>query len=299
MEARLMDWRECNELAQAALLVARFVTSSGFARTNCPFCPDVVGKEDRKQCLSISTSTGVYRCWRCGTKGRLKVETGDFIVPAGLKVEEKPVMAPPEGYLPLCEEPACSAESADDARAYLLGRGLPERLWKEARIGVCLSGRFDGRVIIPVLSPDGGWIGWVGRVWVKHHPRAYFNAPGMALGELTFNHKALLEQTDDHAYVMEGVFDALAHWPLAVAVLGKPTEAQVLAMAAARRPVVVVLDGDAWEQGWMLALRLRLEGQRAGAVRLPPTLDPDEVPRADLWEAGRASLGMESGLVSL
>ena len=48
--------------------------------------------------------------------------------------------------------------------------------------------------------------------------------------------------------------------------------------------------GDAWEEGWALAMRLRLHGMRAGSVRLPPRKDPDQVDPAWLRAAARASL---------
>jgi DNA primase len=106
-----------------------------------------------------------------------------------------------------------------------------------------------------------------------------------------FNHATLLKETDTPAIIVEGVFDAIAFWPDAVAVLGKPTPAQVYALASARRPIAVVLDGDAWEEGEMLALKLRFEGQRAGSVHLPPRVDPDEVDRDWLRAEARSSLG--------
>jgi DNA primase len=86
------------------------------------------------------------------------------------------------------------------------------------------------------------------------------------------------------------VFDAIALWPDGVAVLGKPSPMQREAMIQARRPVVVCLDGDAWREAYALATLLRVEGQRAGFVRLGPGVDPDEVPRAELDARAAACL---------
>ena len=55
-------------------------------------------------------------------------------------------------------------------------------------------------------------------------------------------------------------------------------DVQVEALKLAKRPVAIMLDGDAWEESWILAARLRFEGCRAGFVKLPPRTDPDEVP---------------------
>jgi len=159
-------------------------------------------------------------------------------------------------------------------------RGLQDMgIWRAAKIGCCITGMQAGRIIIPVIASDGTWYGWVGRAWAKKADRPYFNAPHMSLGSVGgfFNESALYVDTEVPLMVMEGVFDALAYWPDAVAVLGKPTCAQVQALKGAARPVVVVLDGDAWEQCEMLALSLQMEGVQAGWVKLPPQIDPDEV----------------------
>ena len=102
---------------------------------------------------------------------------------------------------------------------------------------------------MPVLTSAGAWRGWVARACDSRASRKYLNAPGMSLGGVgaLFNEAALAEVTDEPALVVEGPFDALAYWPQAVAVLGKPTEPQMLTLLRAVRPVVVVLDGDAWQ----------------------------------------------------
>jgi DNA primase len=113
----------------------------------------------------------------------------------------------------------------------------------------------------------------------------------MQRGEVLYNHTALHVETERPVMVVEGVFDALALWPHAVAVLGKPSHFQVDALASAKRPVAIVLDGDAWQEGYALAMRLRLAGQRAGSVTLPPKTDPDEVDRAWLEAAVAECIG--------
>jgi len=261
-------------------------SSSGWGRTNCPFCYSRIGKPDRKQSFGVLFTTGAYHCFRCGVSGR---------IPEFATIEETPsvedaliakeALKPPDGFLQLTEEPARSSLSAEPARAYLRSRGLPEDIWGSAKIGACLSGKHMGRVIVPVLSPDGDWQGWVGRAWVKHAEMAYLYPRGMRRGEVLYNHAALFVPTDRPVMVVEGVFDALALWPDAVAVLGKPSSDQISTLAASKRPVAVVLDGDAWEEGDWLAMRLRLEGQKAGSVKLPPRKDPDEVNKSWLYEA--------------
>lgn len=288
-----MNWHEQNEQARLAYATAKFVTNSGFARANCPFCIEVLGKEDRKQCLGIAVGSGWYKCWKCSTKGKIDIED-ESPLPEAKPVEEAPKIGPPEDFMELGIEPGLSAMCTEDARRYLSEkRGLTDQsIWAAVRLGCCLSGRYGGRVVAPILGDRGEWLGWVARTWAKKSDKPYVNCPGMSLGTLgrLYNHAATQVQTEEPLLVVEGVFDALAVWPHGVAVLGKPTETQVMTLAKCVRPVVLVLDGDAWEQAWVLTARLRFEGQRAGYVRLPPRVDPDEVDRAWLREEALQAL---------
>lgn len=264
---------------------------TGWYRANCPFCETLLGKADRKACFAIRPDSGHYGCFRCGTKGRLRVAGADdapYEKPA--QPEAIPQIQPPEDFTLLAEGPGLTADSLKPARKYLLKRGLTRELAAEARIGGCATGYYGGRVVVPVLSPEGEWWGWVARAWVKQAEVPYLYPRGMARGRTLYNHAALHVETDVPLLVVEGVFDALAYWPDAVAVLGKPSEDQFYALAAARRPVCVVLDGDAWDEGWTFAMKLRLEGQRAGAVRLGPRIDPDEVDKGWLRDEARRSV---------
>lgn len=280
-----IDREEKAELAAQALAEAKPSGSGEWMRATCPFCITVVGKLDRSRAFSINRYTGWFHCFRCGTAGKLDSINEPVEQPQAAKQHADP----PEHFLPLGEEPGASAQVTAQARAYLLSRKVSARLWVEAKLGACLRGKYAGRVIVPVLSGDT-WVGWVGRAYSRRVEKPYIYPPGAWRGRTLYNHRAVLTP-GEALYVVEGVFDALALWPNATAVLGKPSHEQVEALALAKRPVVVVLDGDAWLEGWSLSMRLRLMGVRAGAVRLPPKTDPDEVPAADLWEAGRSALG--------
>lgn len=283
-------WR--SDLAAQAFAEAH-PNPRGWWRANCPFCPLLLGKVDRKRAWSIYIVTGGWHCFRCGTSGKLDLN-GPEIEEARRRApdaEETVAMVPPPGFVSLSSPEGQSALSLHAARMYLMGRGFGPDRWAAAGIGACATGRYADRVVVPVLADDGEtWLGWVGRVWVKRAEIPYLYPPGMKRGEILYNHKALREENDDPVYVVEGVFDALSLWPRAVALLGKPSGEQVEALVHACRPVVVVLDGDAHEEGWALAMKLRFRGQRAGSVRLPPRVDPDEVPRAWLDEEARRSL---------
>jgi hypothetical protein len=50
---------------------------------------------------------------------------------------------------------------------------------------------------------------------------------------------------------------------------------------------VVTLDGDAWEIGRALAMRLQLKGKQANFIRLPPKKDPNDLGVEVLTELAR------------
>ena len=245
-------------------------------RACCPFCVARTGKPDRKGAWGFNQRSGIYQCFKCGIRGRLSGPEYEGKLAA--RKEERVELEMPSSFFPLVEDPAATAASSAAAREYLVKRGIGPRLWARAQIGVALSGRHYGRVIVPILDDEGReWLGWVGRAWVKRADLPYLYPHGMERGTLIYNQEALLVQTDEPAVACEGVFDTFPSWPNGVALLGKPSGPQLDAMAEAPRPIAVVLDGDAWMEGWALAAQLRLMGQRAGAVRLPPGKDPDEV----------------------
>lgn len=305
-----------------AAVAGKRVSPSGWARGNCPLCELKLGKADRKGCLGLYVPTGRWHCFRCGSGGKVRDMPDELAAaaPATPAVEEtRRAMEPPDGFYRVTRGPGLSSAAHEPARRYLYaprelgGRALDPEVVHAARVGACATGRYQGRVVVPVLDEAGEeWLGWSARVWLKEKDwldrceavgvprweaaedwRAYLYPKGMLRGVFFYNHRALLEETDEPALVVEGVFDVLCDQvglDRGVAALGKPSAAQVEALVAAKRPVVFLLDGDAWREAEALSLRLRFEGQRSGYVRLPPKTDPDELPRAWVDRAARDSL---------
>lgn len=286
----------------------RASAGSSWVKVPCGFCPIRVGKQDSDRSFAYNRATTGYVCFRCGIKGYVDSENvpEHFAkVPLGpTDVQLAKLRKPPLGYEPIWPgTEGFTAWWTEEARAHLRKRGIPEELWKTAQIGYSNvkweksevegeKAKYNlayGRVIVPLLA-DGGWMGWSGRaVWkdvAKKDKYRLQKHPEFVL----YNHDAILVQTEEPVYVVEGVMDALAYWPDAVAVCGDVTEHQLDVLAAAKRPVVFVPDGDAWEKGLARMCRLRLDEVRCGCVRLPPKKDPDEVPKYELWEAARASI---------
>ena len=267
-------------IEQAYLKAAR--STNGWLRAPCTNC-ERSGERDYRLSLGIRSDNGRYHCFGCRIHGTLK---GVQLILGGPDLDEDLVdIHPPEDFIPL-QGQALSALCLEPARRYLDSRKVLRKMWDTAGLGACLSGPHGGRIVVPIKE-NAQWVGWVARSWEKKVPRPYLYPRGMKRGSLLYNSTALNLQEDIPVMVVEGVFDAISLWPDAVAVLGKPSRQQLVALAAARRPVAVVLDGDAWQDAWALAVRLRFEGVTAGFVRLPPTVDPDEVPKDWLMEEAR------------
>ena len=269
-------------------------SSDGWFWMNCPLCPTRAGKDDHRESFGLRGDTGYFHCFRCGAAGFVEGNALRMLPKASARKRGASAIAmrPPEGYVPLYEGPSSSSIVALPARDYL-SRRVPRDLWRTLQIGAVFSGYYAGRVIVPVLAEDGAWIGWVARDWTGFAERPYLYPRGMSRAVL-WNDVALRVETETPVFLVEGVFDAIAHWPDAVAALGKPSRAHTEALSVARRPVVVVLDGDAHREGWALAMRLRMD-VRAGSVRLPSRVDPDEVSRETLLSAGRIAIASEDG----
>jgi DNA primase len=276
-----------DDIVLGAFAHAGIPNKGGWHRANCPFCENRTGKPDRKHAFGLLLPFGRWHCFKCGIAGHLKNIPDNISRLPEPQREEIEAFEPPDAFLPLYEHPGDSAMVTGPARRYLKSRGLGEEIWCKAHIGVCLSGQWGGRIIVPILNAIGEWLGYVGRAWTKNAARPYLYPKGMQRGEVLYNHAALLVETDTPVMVVEGVFDSLALWPDAVAVLGKPSHFQIDALSTAKRPIAVVLDGDAWREGYSLSMKLRLMGQQAGSVRLPPRTDPDEVDKN--WLHERAS----------
>lgn len=259
-------------------------TGAGWARGLCPVCEERTGKADKKGSWSISLTTGFWVCWKCSARGVLR-DRGPLV-----EVEEAPPPPPmrlPAGFLALGEGPGASALVTEPARRYLAGRGLTPEAIRTAGIGAVPDW---GRVVLPIWAPGPTFKGWVARAYVPTD-RTYLYPKGFSRADTLYNEAALDVASNEPVLVVEGVFDALAWWPDAVAVLGKPSHWQEDRLTTSRRPVAVVLDGDAWREGWALAMLLRLRGQTAGCVKLPAGADPDEIP--GLREAARKCLTQE------
>lgn len=261
-------------------VAGRRESAAGWVRANCPMCEERVGKIDRHASLSWKPESGWWGCWRCGARGWLELDP-DLPAPTPLAVEPY-AWDESEFYDPWEDQSGVLAR----ARAYLRKRGILREVCRLAEVRVALQGKYQNRIIIPVRSNDE-WVGFAARTYADDEPKVLYPR-GMRRDVPLCRPSLLTEETEEPCMVVEGPFDALRHWSCAAAVLGQPTDAHVdlFADVADRRPVVVALDGDAWQAGRDFARRIlmrvvrdarELRTRGVGWVRLPPGKDPGSI----------------------
>ena len=262
--------------------------STGWWRSYCPFCDETNGKRGNDN-FSINIGTGKYSCWSCGEFGYLKNISEIFFDPWEFKKVVAQAENPPElpdkielprEFVRLSSRIGRNSVAYEEARNYVLGRGLDEAVIEEVGIGAVLRGFYRDSVVIPI-TVAGVCRGWVAR---QYKQKNYLYPKGMQREEIMFNYDELLLDVEEPIMLVEGVFDALPHWPMAAACLGKPADNHVEILKKVTRPIAIILDADAQHTGWVLAERLKLSGVNASFVRLPPGSDPGNADPDWLWD---------------
>lgn len=265
-------------LAAAAIAVP---TGAGFIRGFCPFCEEDIGFTPEKRNFAIRKESGWYRCWRCCESGFIR-GLDEIIFQEEIEQDTDTLEEPekefelPREFVSMASKSARHSRALSAAFKFVRGRGVKLATVRDAGLGATLRGYYKYSVVVPIY--DRGFCrGYVAR---RVFEKVYLYPRGMKRGQVMFNMDALSVKTDEPCIIVEGCFDALPHWPLAVAVLGKPSAAHEEMLANAKRPLAICLDADAQRQGWALAARLTLKGVRAEYLELPPGTDPGETSRA-------------------
>jgi DNA primase len=189
------------------------------------FCPKC---KHHKKKLSINIEKDKFKCWICDWSGttikRIVVRNGNFsqnrewneltgvvdlsdyekIFFAEEKVVKKEeTLSLPEEFQSLCNKD--NSLTSLQARRYLKERGISKEdilFWK---IGYCVSGDYEGRVIIPSFNLDGKVNYFVARRYDDINWQKYMNPS--ASKDIIFN-ELYLDWTQDIT-IVEGVFDAI------------------------------------------------------------------------------------------
>jgi len=197
----------------------------------CPKC------KHHKRKLSVNLEKDAFKCWICDYYGRslrrLVRKYGDFrtlqqwdklfgredvtkfddIFSEDSEIEEIQRIDLPEEFISLANDELPLAMTP--ALNYLDNRGVTKQDILHWKIGCCMGGDYNNRVIIPSFDEEGYVNYFVARTfngaWKK-----YLNPP--ASKDIVFNELYL--DFDQDLVIVEGIFDAIIAGPNAVPILG-------------------------------------------------------------------------------
>lgn len=266
----------------------------------CPFHPD---RGSRHPGFTANARTGLWYCFSCLEGGTAE----EFIRRLGLpeyraepQYERLSTLAdelrgeiralsvadlnlPPSFTFIIGEEESVLGCRALDYLTQTRGLSIEQIL--SYRIGYCPKGAYKGRVVIPVWGAEGELLYWVARRFMFSGPTYKYPSAGEAgrgRNEVLFNWPEA--RTKNQVVICEGVFDAMAIGPHAVAILGKTASGTQQAMLRRMRAsqLVIALDGDAHREAVALGRSLAGYGKDVRVAELPEGEDPASLDRAAL-----------------
>jgi len=247
----------------------RFVgpNSNGDYQVDCPFCLARGLTEDDGKHLYLNPGKNKAHCFRCDYRSSfaetIRKLKGDAPVDFDETEEDKKdkeieqANVLPQEFVLLDEETAKLVVLAPYLE-YLYSRKMTLDRIKKYGIGVCVSGRFRGRLVIPAWN-YGKLEYFVARTIWGNKPK--YKNPHAPKKDALFNFECAL--STGMIVLVEGVFSAIAAGDSGVALFGKnPYRLQVerIVKEARKIKVVVMLDGDAINESKKLALELYRSG---------------------------------------
>ena len=243
-------------------------------------CPSR-GCGDESGHLVVYTDTKWTKCHRCGRSVSLRrlfkgmgIETpGVGKVPARIRVVQTGKVKLPGSTVPLGKKPR--RRFAEAAYDYLTTtRKVDSYTSKKYELSYCFSGKYRGRIIVPVRNERGEVVYFVARDVGNTSKMKYKNPPAPKGGLFFGMDRAMGKKT---VFIVEGVFDAIRIGDGALAALGKTkglTDEHKDFIASLDPELVVVLfDADAEEDASRLAIDL--DKMVRVAVLVLPDGDPD------------------------
>ena len=260
--------------------------------------------EDYKSKLSINTNTGLFQCFVCGEKGRFpdiarqvyikkrisaeKISDFDVqltTVPVGPILEGDVPIPYPEGYFPLYNINPGVTDRVP--LHYLYNRGITDAQLLYYKIGYCIGGIYDRRVIVPVLGESGALLSFIARDYTGKLTPKVLTPPSLqgrhGIKDYVFNlHNA---SRLEHLLIGEGVFDAMSLGTRGICLFGKTISSIQLAKILNTKPkrITICLDQDAELHANILAQQLTNHVKDVRIATLPEGTDPNSVPK-DLLE---------------
>ena len=237
----------------------------------CPFC------NKGKKHFSINKENGVYHCYKCNSKGNfyqliyylegvpyyeinsLLQEYRENIPLYQLEKIYNEAKVKKQQSIPdwtVNTQPIAHFSSlCNQAKKYLLKRGIDMELATELGVRVGTSGRYQGMVIFPVIE-DNLVVNFVARRFMGGGKR--YDGPHKEEGywkksHLVWNLNRI--PSDSSVVIVEGIFDAISLLDKNVgAILGKTiTNTQMIKIAEKASEVTILMDANFTEEGLKIA----------------------------------------------
>ena len=225
---------------------------------HCPFCNHKKPKLE-VQLVTNEKGENPWECWVCKTRGKtirsllrqLKVpsEIARDVLSCVSKGElvryhEDDFVKLPEEFQPLF---SASNESiiANKIRRYLHKRGITELDILKYNIGYCLTGDYEGRIIIPSYDENNQLNYFVGRSFENSYYK--YKNPSASKDIIAFEN---FINWNLPIVLVEGVFDAIAVKRNAIPILGKSLSNSLLKKIVSNnvKQIYIALDSDALKE---------------------------------------------------
>lgn len=271
-------------------------------QTNCPRCTEENGgKPDNKFNLEINTGNKrVFRCWRCdepkfsGSLGRLirmygsysdyemyKAYAGTFTDYAFEEDEKEyvPVKLPKE-MISFSQLDITNPEHFEAYSYLIFDRKISRELILKFRLGFCITGKYEKRIIIPSYDVNGEVNYFVARNYdTENKKKKPYDNPKSDKDRIIFNEGFV--NWDSLVFIVEGVFDMFS-LPNAIPLLGKTLSTTLFFKLNELKPnVVILLDPDAYKNAIQLYYTLHNIyvdcEERVRLIKIPYEKDLDEL----------------------
>ena len=259
------------------------------------FCPKC---KHHKKKLSVNVGADKFKCWICeyaghslrrvlrdfadmrtlcewdGLTSRVDINSFEDLFKEVAKDTEQRIFLPSEFRTLTSKRPSLSTLPA---RKYLLNRGVTHKDMLAWKVGHCISGQYEGRIIIPSFSIEGTLNYFVARSY-NNNWKKYMNPP--ASRNIIFNN--LMVDWDSDIILVEGVFDAIRAGQNAIPLLGSQlNENSKLFQEIVRHgpKVYLALDPDAERKSAKLIKKMLTYGIELYRIEIVPYSDLGEMPK--------------------
>lgn len=258
---------------------------------DCPVCSyEIKGLDhgDGKGNLEVNYKYNVYKCWSCGetndTHGSIHklikkygttrhLKRYELIMPEeayeNTKTKKNYVRLPKE-FIPFMSvsEGLKKTHFYKQAHNYITKRNITDEIIKRNNIGFCYDGHYMNRIIIPSYDENGNLNYFIARSY-EHKPKLKYKNPEAQKEIIIWNEHLI--KWDEPIYIVEGAFDSI-FLENSIPMLGKVMSEKLFGLLYEKaKEIIVVLDGDAWENTQKIYHKLnggRLFGN-VWAIKLP------------------------------